>query len=1159
MFCACTEETSRVLSDRRLETLRALADRSYQAKTAEEACKIASEELAHNLNDLPFTLLYLFDANSRKAHLCGKSGINSVTAAKLNTINIDSADSPWPFQDVLTHVKTIVMTKFEEKLGSFSGGDWPESTQRVLVLPLIKAPAKKVTGFLVAGISPSLKLDDSYRSFLDLVANQAATAIANASTYQEEHQRAEELAKLNRAKTVFFSNLSHEFRIPLTLILDPLKEAIAEIKEPQQQQRFKLMYRNALRLQKMVNNLLDFSRIEADRMQARYEPVDLVELTAELASVFRSAIEKAGMMFIVDCKPLDAPFYVDLDMYEKIVLNLLSNAFKYTLAGKITVKLDDLGSCVELSIMDTGIGIAQEQLPHIFERFHRIEATEARTQEGTGIGLALVKELVKLHGGTIEVKSRLGQGSKFTVNIPKRYIHLPNAQPIAVAPVSSTMLTKKHYVAEALHWLPNVSYDTNLKDSTLIANKFPMGLSSENRPRIVWADDNKDLRGYVTRLLSLRYEVETVSNGKAALAAIRRRPPNLILVDVMMPDLNGFDVLHAVRADKYLRSIPVILLSARAGEEVQIEGIASGADDYLIKPFRTHELLARVDVHLKMASLKAAAEKAVKESEKKLAIELQSAQQLQHISSRLIKESTIDAMCEEILDTAMAIMNSEFSSIQILDTKHDTLRLLAWKNFHPKSAEYWQEVSFKTGTICGAALLHNERIIVPNLYEAEFLKNSESLPYFLLSGITAVQSTPLTARDGRVLGMISTHWRERHEPNKHQLALFDVLARQLADVLERQHSLEALKESDRRKDEFLAVLAHELRNPLFPLKNAIYLLLSDSNSNLPLLQMMERQITHIIRLVDDLMEISRITTGKIELHKKFTNLGTIINNAIEICKPLLERNHQQVILSLPHLPLVVHADTVRMTQVFANLFNNSAKYSPDNSLILVNVSCAENTISVSVKDNGIGISKEMLPKIFEMFTQENRSIKPHNRGLGIGLAMVRKLLELQGGSVKASSAGLNQGSEFIVSLPLVRKKEEETEEHKVLHKHLSYATLRILIVDDNPDVLDSLTMILQLWEINVRSADNGRSALEILDDFNPNIILLDIGMPDMNGYEIAKKIRQNSKYDAFKLVAITGWSQEKDRIKSKASGFDEHLTKPLDINELDKLLQEEIR
>ncbi len=449
------------------------------------------------------------------------------------------------------------------------------------------------------------------------------TAEGRDITEKKAHEREiarqrEELAQLDVLKTQFFANISHEFRTPLTLMLGPLEDALANAHgtlPAGAAASLSTSHRNAMRLLKLVNTMLDFSRIEAGRVQASYQPADLAALTAELASNFRSLCEKAGLRLIVNCLPLspDEPAYVDRDMWEKIVLNLVSNAFKFTLHGEIEVRLEGVDGHARLSVRDTGVGIPPEELPRVFERFHRIERSRGRTHEGTGIGLALVQELVKLHGGTISVTSTLGQGSTFTVTIPLGKAHLDPARIGTVPALASTAVGHAAFVEEALRWLPEEA----LPDDWILAGEESLGVDQlgHEKPRILWADDNADMRAYVSRLLGSRFHVQAVSDGEAALEAARANPPDLVLSDVMMPKLDGFGLLSALRSDSRLCEIPIILLSARAGEESRIEGMEAGADDYLVKPFAARELVARVETHLKISRMRQEGKAALAESE----------------------------------------------------------------------------------------------------------------------------------------------------------------------------------------------------------------------------------------------------------------------------------------------------------------------------------------------------------------------------------------------------------------------------------------------------------------------------------------------------------------------------------------------------------------
>ena len=431
----------------------------------------------------------------------------------------------------------------------------------------------------------------------------------------------EALAEIDRAKIAFFSNVSHEFRTPLTLMLGPLEDLLSQnTLSTADRERLELAYRNALRQLKLVNTLLDFSRIEAGRIEASYEPVDLTAYTIELASVFRSAIEQAGLTLIVDCKPLAEPIYVDREMWEKIVLNLLSNAFKFTFEGEIEVSLRQIDNHAELVVRDTGVGISEQELPHVFERFHRVRGTRSRTYEGTGIGLALVQELVQLHGGTIEAASVEDRGTTFTITLPTGTSHLP-AERVGVGHIKgSTALSKDPFIQEVLSWVPNDHYQTPITAAQVPdTNEMAKVISPKtvewipsSIAHILLVDDNADMRNYIKRLLEdNHYEVEAVSDGPTALKATHARTPDLVITDVMMPGLDGFGLLRELRAEPATVTVPVIMLSARAGEEARVEGMDAGANDYLIKPFSARELLARVGAHVEIARIRNQAQEAI--------------------------------------------------------------------------------------------------------------------------------------------------------------------------------------------------------------------------------------------------------------------------------------------------------------------------------------------------------------------------------------------------------------------------------------------------------------------------------------------------------------------------------------------------------------------
>jgi signal transduction histidine kinase/ActR/RegA family two-component response regulator len=376
-------------------------------------------------------------------------------------------------------------------------------------------------------------------------------------------------------------------------------------------------------------------------------------------------------------------------------------------------------------------------------------------------------------------------------------------------------------------------------------------------------------------------------------------------------------------------------------------------------------------------------------------------------------------------------------------------------------------------------------------------------------------------------------------------------------LVQQEQAEKSLREADRRKDEFLAMLAHELRNPLAPMRNSLHLLRLAGDSNAALdgvREMMERQINHMVRLVDELLEVSRITRGKIELRKEHVTLSTVIDSAVETSKPLFETAGHQLTIELPSEPLVFDADPVRLTQVFANLLNNATRYTPPGGKIWLTAHRDAGYAEATIRDTGIGIPAEMLPRVFDIFTQIDPAHRGMQAGLGIGLTLVRSLVQMHGGSVTAFSQGLGHGSEFVVRLPLVVHASPDVRPRAQSKPPPDFAHHRIMVVDDNQDAADSLGMLLHFLGAEVSVAHSGAAALQSLAEQRPAVMLLDIGMPEMDGYELARRVREHPEFQDVVLIALTGWGQEEDRRRTEAAGFDHHLIKPADLNTLRGLL-----
>ncbi len=993
MLAVCSEVTQQVLGDRRLRLLRDLSSKAGASQSVKATCLNALSVIASSPMDVPFALLYLRDLDIKRLTLQGVVGILPGEAASPKTLELETNGRDiWSLAKAATG-ETILIEAVDGETTVLSGA-FSEPVKSAIVLPLASSFQTETLGVLVAGISPSRELDEGYRSFYELLAGQVSVLVRNAQAYEEERRRAEGLAELDRAKTVFFNNVSHEFRTPLTLILGPLEDVLSSKNgskvTTKEREQLQLVHRNSLRLLKLVNTLLDFSRIEANRIEAVYEPVDLAVFTTELASVFRSTIERAGLRLIVDCPTLPEAVYVDREMWEKIVLNLLSNAFKFTFIGQISVSLHWYSEYVELEVQDTGTGIPAAELPYLFERFYRVQGSRGRTYEGSGIGLSLVQDLIRLHGGSVRVISKVNQGSSFIVLLPTGTAHLPTERIASGYDLPNTASVTAAFVEEARRWLPEDDRGSRGREEVITSNSFAKAASPNSPARILLADDNADMRDYLKHLLQPYYEVEAVTDGIAALAAARRQIPNLVLSDIMMPGMDGLQLLHELRADSNTKEIPIILLSARAGEESRVEGLEMGADDYLVKPFSARELLARVRANLELSQLRK------------------------------------DALAER-----------------------------------------------------------TERI-------------------------------------------------------QQQAARVEAEA------------------ANRMKDEFLQVLSHEIRTPLNGMLGWVKMLSQgklDSSATARALETIERNAKAQAKLIDDLLDVSRIIQGKLRLEKCPVSLVSVILEAIETVKPQAQAKDITIEFMLEESASYVWGDVSRLQQVVWNLLSNAVKFTPSAGQVEVGLQVTDTNALLVVKDTGVGINAEVLPYIFDRFRQADASTTRTYGGLGLGLAIVRHLVEMHDGTVEAQSAGKGLGATFSVRLPLMNKSSNSTGAELISAKaddQVLLNGLRILVVDDEADGRELVAFILEQHGALVNEAASVAQALSALESGIPHILISDLGMPKEDGYSFIRKIRALPVEKGGKIpaIALSAYAKEEDRKRALMTGFQMYLSKPFDPDEL---------
>jgi PAS domain S-box-containing protein len=1211
LFCAVSDDTRRVIGERRLRLLGEVASTAPETHSPEQVCLAAADCLTRSGRDLPFALLYLTGPAGTSARLVAKTDTSAMSDLEA-IVPLDTTQSLWPLRQVFLEGNPVVVENLRDRL-ALPAGVWDRPPERAVVVPLRERAQSAVAGFLIAGLNPYLLFDEGYRGFVGLLADQIAAGIARARAYQEERRRAEALAEIDLAKTAFFSNVSHEFRTPLTLMLGPIDEAAAHPATPEAvRSHLDLARRNALRLLKLVNTLLDFARIEAGRVQVSYEPTDLAALTRDLASAFRSAMERAGLVLLVECDELEEPAYVDRDMWEKIVLNLLSNALKFTLEGKVTVRLRRQADSAVLEVADTGIGVPTQELPRLFERFHRVEGTAGRTQEGSGIGLALVQELVRLHGGTIEASSEPGVGTTFQVVMPLGSAHLPRERIKAPRSGASTALGPQAFVQEALRWTAETgeSYPTMRPLGESPAPPLDSRFLRTAGSRILLADDNADMRSYVCDLLSPAYRIEMVIDGEQALAAARRERPDLILADIMMPRLDGLGLLKAVRDEPGLRDIPLILLSARAGQESRLEGLDAGADDYLVKPFTARELLTRIGTLLELTRMR-------RESEERFRAFVSATSdiiyrmspdwsELRQLDGRNFVPDTGDPsrtwldkyVHPQDQPRVIAAFREAIRTKGIFQLEHRVRRVdgswgwvfsraIPLKDAAGNITEWFGAASDVTarrdaehvrGWLGAIIESSNDAIVSKTLDGIVTSWNPAAVQLFgyepaeiIGKPITTIIPPELQAEEAEFLARLRRGERiEHHEtvritkdgraievaltisPIQDERGAIIGASKIARDIAAQKRAERALREADRRKDEFLALLGHELRNPLSPIRSASELLsrtLADDAPAQVSVEMIKRQSAHLTRLVDDLLDIGRITQGRIHLKLCPLDLASVIAQAIETVEPLLREKEHQVSIVSSYQPLYVQGDFARLVQCVVNILTNAAKYTEREGQIRIVTRAEGPNAVIEVSDTGAGIAPDLLPLVFDLFVQSDRTLDRAQGGLGIGLSVVKRLIEMHSGEVTAESGGIGQGSTFLIRLPRIARPEAAARPDE-----LRSPPRRVLIVDDNVDAADSLAMLLSHAGHETQVAYSGREALERVECFEPQLALLDIGLPEMDGYELASRLRALPRLSRTRLIALTGYGQSEDRKRSQEAGFDDHLVKPVDLAALERAL-----
>lgn len=982
MICYNTDNTDGIVNDRQLKTLTGLAQNLTDAKTTEEVISRTIDVLKQNPWDFPYALFRTFEGT--KAFFKGSTELGTAKEFVPPEVDLDGEGIlPQTFLKAIRTRQPQLMEDIRAKIGEMPTGAWSVSPDKAIVLPITPSSSKEPYGVLSIGLNPYHILDEKYKSFFGLVSDQVAASLAAVHVLEEERKRSDALAEIDRAKTTFFSNISHEFRTPLTLLLAPVEDAMNDpYISAENKIRMEVAYRNAIRMQKLVNTLLEFSRIEAGRNEGKFRRVDICNFTEELASTFRSAIERSGMHLVVSCQKIEGDVYVDTEMWERIILNLISNAFKYSNEGEIAIEISQSDGLVHVSVSDTGVGIPADQLDRIFDRFYRVENSEGRSQEGTGIGLSMVKELVKLHHGSIKVTSIPGKGSTFTVSIPVGKEHLDTSRIVESTTDYPGLKYSTAFVEEAMKWIPEEAGKSNETPDHQESKR------TTTQSKVLLADDNADMRDYVKRLLSQQFHVITAKDGEEALVKLHEFKPDLLLSDIMMPKIDGFALLKRVRSHPEFRNMPVIFLSARAGEEAKVEGLDAGADDYLVKPFSAKELMVRVTNHIRINQVR-------RETEQQF---------------------------YQLFLQAPAIVNI---------FKGPDFR---YELFHPKNKEIFGDVDFT-----GKPLAE----VIPELKAQGLMKRLEEVyeegktvyewerhVVFHNSAGQAVDRyfnfiyQPWYDLKGGIQGVLNfavdvTEQVVSRRSVEDSEKKYRDLSERLEIMVEQRTS--ELRRSNEDLQQFAHVASHDLKEPVRKLKTFINRLDEEYGSSIPskgqgYVEKMRQASSRMYSMIEGVLKYSSLN----ESHQEIENVD--LNEIMKSIETDLEViiSQKGAVIRKSELPRLQGAN-VLLYQLLYNLVNNSLKFNDSKPVITISSSLIKvgekSFAEIIVADNGIGFDQQFADRLFDAFLRLHS--KDHYEGTGLGLALCKKIVERHRGTIEASGEE-GRGSKFTIRLPLTQ-------------------------------------------------------------------------------------------------------------------------------------------
>ncbi|MFF7395685.1 response regulator [Achromobacter sp. NPDC008082] len=1140
IICVNSDETRRVIADRQQNLLRELAIAMPQSATWRQACELSAQAFAANAYDIPFAMLYAVDSSAGMAELVGTYGIEPDSPGAPQTLPLDGG--VWPCGEAL---RAGALVLIDDLAGLFGGPlpktIWDRPADQAVLIPILPSSEGEPACLLISALNPLRLFTDDYREFLTLAAAQIGASIRYARAYEHERARAQALAEVDHAKTAFFSNISHEFRTPLTLMLAPLEDMLTDPDVPPRlQSAMKMANRNGQRLLKLVNTLLDFSRIEAGRVKLDLRATEISAFTADLASLFQSSLEKAGLTLDVDCPPLPRAVMLDRDMWEKVILNLLSNAYKFTYRGgvRIASSVAPDGETAVVEISDTGMGIPESELPRVFDRFHQVEGVHGRSIEGSGIGLALVQEFMQLQGGSVAVASTPGVGTTFTLRLPLGPA-LDIAAPSTALGSGAARSTSRPYIdipgpdanvfddALAAQILPHTPGAETARTAPSASTGQPQTAETDAPGTILVVDDNDDMRAYICRVLrTAHYRIHTAKDGEAALAHARQHRPDLVLSDVMMPRLDGFGLLAALRQDPALRTIPVLLLSARAGEEASVEGLRAGADDYLIKPFSARELLARVSSNLRLSALR-------QETEKRLAEEAR----------------TLELRVNQAIAERDRLWEHSDDLFVIADGQGRMLRLNpSWTRWlgHPEAALAFQRYD---------TLLHPDDLLQA---QAQFQA--------LRGGMRSLRAEHRLRTADDDWRWMAWMWSFDAESNSIHGVGRDITADKVAAQTLRETE-EALRMAQKMEalGKLTGGVAHDFNNLLQVIGGNLQLLSRSLAGDERAQQRTRNALAGVERgakLASQLLAFGR----RQPLAPKVVNLGRFMRGFDDMLRRIVGDGIEvETVISGGLWNTLV--DPYQVENALLNLAINARDAMEGHGKLTIEAGNAlldddyaarhaevhaGQYVMLAVSDTGCGMDKELVQRAFEPFF----TTKPEGQGTGLGLSMVYGFVRQTGGHVNIYS---EPGMGTTVRLYLPRATQAEDPVIELDTSNAEGGDETVLVVEDDEDVRTTVVDMLVDLGYRVLKAADAQSAMSIIDSgVNVDLLFTDVVMPGpLRSRDVA--LRARARLPRLAVLFTSGYADNAIVHGGRLDEGIELLSKPYTAATLARKLRQMLR